>query len=76
MNATSQNKMEWIATKDKLPDDTERVLLFTPYQVLGDDHTCIGNKASISTCIASINQQQVAIFTHWMPLPPTPVQHA
>lgn len=76
MTLISKNAMKWISAQDALPDDYERVLLFTPYEVLGDDHTCIGNKESISSCIAKINRKQVQVFTHWMPLPPTPERRA
>jgi hypothetical protein len=76
MSAPQHHAMEWIATTDELPDETQRVLLFTPYQVLGEDHTCVGNRESIATCIARVNRKQVPVFTHWMPLPPTPQQCA
>jgi len=76
MSAPQHHAMEWIATTDQLPDETQRVLLFTPYQVLGEDHTCVGNRESIATCIARVNRKQVPVFTHWMPLPPTPQQCA
>ncbi|GAM07802.1 hypothetical protein OR1_00071 [Geobacter sp. OR-1] len=66
--------MEWIPISEHLPDESERVLLFTPYRVLGDDHTCVGTKESISTCTARINRKQVPVFTHWMPLPPIPTK--
>lgn len=62
----------WIPTTDRLPEGSERVLLFTPYRVLGDDHTCIGNKESICVCTTCINRKEVQVFTHWMPLPPAP----
>ena len=62
----------WIPTTERLPEGSERVLLFTPYRVLGDDHTCVGNKESIGTCTTRINRKTVPIFTHWMPLPPKP----
>ncbi len=74
MTLTKKKAMKWIEAQDALPDESERVLLFTPYQVLGEDHTCVGNKESIATCIATVNCKQVQIFTHWMPLPPTPKQ--
>jgi hypothetical protein len=67
--------MKWIAAKDELPQESERVLLFTPYPVFGDDHACVGNKESINACTARINKKQVSLFTHWMPLPPGPEQH-
>jgi hypothetical protein len=76
MSASKHVSMTWIATQDQLPDETERVLLFTPYQVLGEDHTCVGTKESIATCVARINHKQVPVFTHWMPLPPGPQQCA
>jgi len=67
--------MEWIATQKELPNESERVLLFTPYSVLGDDHTFVGDKESITTCTATIKRRLVPVFTHWMPLPPGPEQH-
>lgn len=66
------NAYTWIPTADRLPEESERVLLFTPYRVIGDDHTCVGNKESITTCTASVNRKRVPVFTHWMPLPPKP----
>lgn len=64
--------MIWIDAKKRLPSDSERVLLFTPYPFFGDDYACVGNKESITTCIADINSEKVPVFTHWMPLPPKP----
>jgi len=64
--------MEWIAAKIQLPKKSERVLLFTPYPISGDEHTFIGNTESITTCIVTINKKPVPVFTHWMPLPPDP----
>ena len=75
MNVMKGKEMRWIDTREELPKESERVLLFTPYPVLGDDHTCVGNKESIFTCTSRINSKLVPIFTHWMPLPPEPEQH-
>jgi len=75
MNAAKGIVMRWIDTREELPDELERVLLYTPYPVFGDDHACVGNKESITTCTAQINRKLVPIFTHWMPLPPLPEQH-
>lgn len=64
--------MEWISTETKLPDDGTRVLLYTPYGIFGDDHSCIGDKESINTCTMKRGHKAVPIFTHWMPLPHMP----
>ena len=64
--------MEWIDATTKLPDECDRVLLFTPYPIFGSDHSCVGNKASISACTTRINRKTVPVFTHWMPLPEMP----
>lgn len=75
MKEMKGKEMKWIAAKDELPNESERVLLFTPYPIFGDDHACVGDKESITTCTARINGKLVPIFTHWMPLPPKPEQH-
>jgi hypothetical protein len=72
MDIAKGKTMRWIDTKEKLPDESERVLLFTPYPIFGDDYTCVGNKESLTTCTSRINRKTVPIFTHWMPLPPRP----
>lgn len=72
MDAMKGMIMTWIDAKNRLPNDSERVLLFTPYPVFGDDYACVGNRESITTCTARINRKQVLVFTHWMPLPPKP----
>jgi len=72
MSTQEKKGMTWIDAKVELPDDSERVLLFTPFPVFGDDHSCIGNKESIRTCTTNINKKRVSLFTHWMPLPPNP----
>jgi len=64
--------MEWIDAKVKLPNDSERVLLYTPYQIFGEDYSCVGNKDSIAACTTRINKRTVQVFTHWMPLPGKP----
>jgi hypothetical protein len=65
-------EMEWIDAQVKLPDECDRVLLFTPYPIFGNDYSCVGNKESISVCTTRINQKEVPVFTHWMPLPERP----
>lgn len=72
MNIAKGIVMRWIDTREKLPDEYERVLLYTPYPFFGDDNACVGNKESITTCTAKKGRKQVPIFTHWMPLPPKP----
>lgn len=72
MNAVKGKEMKWINAKQKLPNESERVLLFTPYPFFGDDYACIGNRESITTCTARINRRLVPVFTHWMPLPSKP----
>ena len=64
--------MDWIDAKVKLPNDSERVLLYTPYHIFGEDYSCVGNKESIAVCTTRINRKQVPVFTHWMPLPEKP----
>jgi hypothetical protein len=76
MDAEKGIVMRWIDTRKELPDESERVLLYTPYPVFGDDHACVGNRESITTCTAKIDRKLVPVFTHWMPLPPTPEQHS
>ncbi len=65
--------MEWISTKVELPCEGERVLLYTPFEVFGDDHSCIGNQEGIRNCTVSVQGEMVPVFTHWMPLPQWPV---
>ena len=36
--------MQWINTNEQLPDQEMRVLLYTPYEIFGSDHTCIGDR--------------------------------
>ncbi len=64
--------MKWISTKKKLPREGERVLLYTPYRVFGDDYSCVGDRESIVICTKRIGNDKVPIFTHWMPLPARP----
>ena len=64
--------MEWIDTEVQLPGERQRVLLYTPYQVFGEDYTCVGNLESIAACTTRIGRKPVRIFTHWMPLPEKP----
>lgn len=56
--------MEWISISEQLPHDEERVLLYTPDDVFGDDHACVGTRAAILSC--------QPLFTHWLPLPSVP----
>jgi hypothetical protein len=67
--------MEWISTECRLPGEGERVLLYTPYPIFGDDYSCVGDKESIATCTTRIGRRTVPIFTHWMPLPARPGLH-
>ena len=76
MNAMKGKEMEWIDTRNELPPESVRVLLFTPYSVLGEEQTFVGNKESITTFTARIKKKLVPVFTHWMPLPPKPEQHS
>lgn len=64
--------MEWISATDRLPAEGERVLLYTPYEIFGDDHACIGNKAGLASCKMKKRGKVVPVFTHWMPLPEKP----
>lgn len=64
--------MEWIDAEVQLPKEYERVLLYTPYPVFGDDYACVGNLESISTCSTVIGNEPVPVFTHWMLLPGKP----
>lgn len=64
--------MQWINTKERMPDEQMRVLLYTPYEIFGSDHACVGNRDSIAACTTRRGRQQVPVFTHWMPLPETP----
>lgn len=64
--------MEWISTVEKLPGNGERVVLYTPLGIFGEDHSCIGDRESIATCKTRRGRQMVPIFTHWMPLPELP----
>jgi hypothetical protein len=64
--------MGWIDATEELPEDSERVLLYTPYPVFGDDFACVGNRESIATCTVTIDSKRVKVFTHWMPLPQKP----
>ena len=56
--------MEWISVNEQLPREEDRVLLYTPEKVFGDDHACVGTRAAILSC--------QPLFTHWLPLPTGP----
>ena len=64
--------MQWISVHDQLPESKERVLLYTPFRIFGNDHSCIGTKTSIRRCRTSVNGRRVPVFTHWMRLPEHP----
>lgn len=64
--------MEWISTKIALPAESERVLIYTPFDVFGDDHACVGNRAAILSCNTDQGGRTLPIFTHWLPLPDAP----
>jgi hypothetical protein len=64
--------MKWISIENELPDDGQRVLLYTPYPFFGQDCSCVGDRDSISTGMINEGSRQVPIFTHWMSLPPGP----
>jgi len=64
--------MEWTDAEKALPNERERVLLFTPYSIFGEDYFCVGNRESIKTCTTWIGKKEAPVFTHWMPLPPKP----
>jgi hypothetical protein len=66
--------MHWINVTDQLPAEQERVLLYTPYKVLGTDHACIGDREAITACTTRKGRNRVPVFTHWMPLPGLPEQ--
>jgi len=66
--------MKWISTTEMMPNDGDRVLLYTPYAFFGDDHTCVGNRTGIQKSKASIGGKMAPIFTHWMPLPQEPTR--
>jgi hypothetical protein len=64
--------VQWINTREQLPDQEARVLLYTPYEIFGKDHACVGDRDSITTCKTRQGRSKVPVFTHWMPLPVVP----
>lgn len=56
--------MEWISINEQLPREEERVLLYTPANVFGDDHACVGTREAILSC--------QPLFTHWLAIPTAP----
>jgi hypothetical protein len=62
----------WVNISEKLPENDESVVLYTPYDFFGNGHSCIGDKQSIAACKATLKGKTVPIFTHWMPLPEAP----
>jgi hypothetical protein len=65
-------ELQWINTNEQLPDQEMRVLLYTPYEIFGNDHACVGDRDAIATCKTRKGCSQVPVFTHWMPLPVMP----
>lgn len=64
--------MNWISAMERMPGEGERVLLYTPYEFFGEDHTCVGNREGLRKSKANIDGRMAPIFTHWMPLPQGP----
>lgn len=64
--------MQWIDTREQMPDKEARVILYTPYEIFGNDHTCIGDCEAITSCTTRKGGSSVPVFTHWMPLPVMP----
>lgn len=64
--------MQWIKADEMMPDQKMRVLLYTPYKIFGNDHTCIGDCEAIAACKTRKGRNRVPVFTHWMPLPVMP----
>ncbi len=64
--------MGWISIEERMPENGERALLYTPFEVFGEDHSCIGDKESIISCKTRLCGKVVPLFTHWMPLPEMP----
>lgn len=68
--------MHWISIDKRLPDEGQRVLLYTPYPFFGSDYSCVGDRESIALCTTGPATEPVPVFTHWMPLPPRPTPPA
>lgn len=64
--------MVWIDAEVQLPKECQRILLYTPYRVFGDDYACVGNLESLTTCSTVVDNEVVSLFTHWMILPDKP----
>lgn len=64
--------MEWFNIDEKQPNERDSVLLYTPFDIFGEAHSCVGNIDGIKGCNITIENRSVPIFTHWMPLPSTP----
>lgn len=64
--------MEWISVSSALPEANERVLLFTPFDIFGDDHVCVGSREAILTCSRSQAERTIPLFSHWLALPELP----
>lgn len=64
--------MRWINIQEQLPEQEMRVLLYTPFEIFGNDHSCIGDRDAIASCKTRQGGSCVPVFTHWMPLPLMP----
>lgn len=64
--------MQWINANEKMPDQEMRVLLYTPFEIFGTDHACVGDRDAITICKTRQDGGCVPVFTHWMPLPLKP----
>jgi hypothetical protein len=64
--------MQWINTREQMPAKEMRVILYTPFEIFGNDHTCIGDREAITACTTRQGRSSVPVFTHWMPLPVMP----
>jgi hypothetical protein len=58
---------EWISVKDRLPDDCQKVLIYTQANK-------IAHEMYVHFYDSRANSPIWNIVTHWMPLPPPPKQ--
>lgn len=65
--------MEWISVTEELPEANQPVILFTPFDFFGELHSCVGNVDSIKNCTVRSGREKAPVFTHWLPLPQTPL---
>ena len=68
------NKPTWISTKDRLPEDGERVLIYTKYEdiIVAKYYSLRGVWRSPEDVEEEYTNNEV---THWMPLPKPPVKN-